>query len=225
MKRRAAEFLLTKNPVTIDGQPAEGRLDRIHFIYRTLRSTGVIEPAVELDVNSATLGVVFVYPVDKLPNQASMKWELFSPRIQVVPAVASDEAGGLPSSITTEDPVLIWKNFLTNPTSPQMLTVASPPAPRQFVIPLLSAISVGVLVVMVVVVSRAWRRDQAISRAVCRRHHRVHRHRCHLSAVCTSHRRGPLCEAALHSPLRQPSISLPAYFTTFIGRSITTMKI
>ena len=34
-----AEFLSHKNPLTINGKPAEGRLDRIHFIRRSLRGT------------------------------------------------------------------------------------------------------------------------------------------------------------------------------------------
>ncbi len=100
MKRRIAQFLSAKNPVFIDGRSVEGRLDRIHFINRTLRSTGIIEPPVDLDVTSATLGVIFVYPIDELPEEVSMKWELFNEKIPSIPAVASDEAGGLPSTVT-----------------------------------------------------------------------------------------------------------------------------
>ena len=61
LKRHVADFLATKNPVTIDGRTAHGRLDRIHFIHRTLRTTGIIEPPVDLDVTSATLGVIFAW--------------------------------------------------------------------------------------------------------------------------------------------------------------------
>ena len=42
IKRKVVEFLESKNPVTIDGVPAEGILDRVHFIYRNLRTIGVI---------------------------------------------------------------------------------------------------------------------------------------------------------------------------------------
>ncbi len=140
LKQRVAAFLSKRNPVTIDGKPAQGRLDRIHFIRRTLRTTGIIEPAVDLDATSATLGVIFVYPVDSLPEQVSMQWELFTPKIQSIPAVATDEAGGLPSKVTPDDSVLVWKNYLTNPTNPQMLVVACPPSKRQFAVPMLSVL-------------------------------------------------------------------------------------
>ena len=43
LKRRVVEFLSAKNPVAIDGRKVEGRLDRIHFIRRTLRTTGIID--------------------------------------------------------------------------------------------------------------------------------------------------------------------------------------
>ncbi len=138
LKQRVADFLADKNPVSIDGQPAQGRLDRIHFIYRTLRTTGIIEPPVDLDMTSALLGIIFVYPTEKLPTKVSMKWELFSPKIQSVPSVAADEAGGLPDVVTPEDPLLTWQNYLTHPTNPRMLTVPSPPAQRQWSVPLLS---------------------------------------------------------------------------------------
>lgn len=127
VKRKVVEFLAQRNPVTIDGQPVEGTLDRAHFIYRTLRTSGVIDPPRELDLVSATLGVIFVYPVDGLPQEATMKWELFGPRIQRVPTSATDEAGPLPFFVTPDDPVVRWQNFLKNPTLPGLVEVQTPP--------------------------------------------------------------------------------------------------
>jgi hypothetical protein len=164
LKKRVVEFLSAKNSVIIDGRRTEGRLDRIHFIHRTLRTTGIIEPPVDLDATSATLGVIFVYPIDKLPEEVSMKWELFSPKIQLIPVVASDEAGGLPSKVTPDDPVLVWKNYLTKPTSPQLMTIAKPPAQRRLAIPLASVLCGVVLVVMLVVLGKQWTMGRDISR-------------------------------------------------------------
>ena len=144
IKQRVAEFLAERNPVTIDGELAAGRLDRVHFIRRTLRSTGIIEPPVDLDATSATLGVIFVYPVERLPQNVAMEWELFAPKIQQVPVVAADEAGGLPGEVTPNDPLLEWKNYLTNPTIPQMLAIVRPPASRKMTVPIASVLSGGV---------------------------------------------------------------------------------
>jgi hypothetical protein len=164
LKDRIAQFLSNKNPVSINGLPAEGRLDRIHFIRRTLRSTGIIEPAVDLDASSAILGVIFVYPIDRLPAEVSMKWELFLPEVQSVPVVASDEAGGLPSEVTPDDPLLVWKNYLTNPTSPQMMAVGRLPSNRRMSVPLLSACCAGIAFGSLVVLATQWRSGRVLSR-------------------------------------------------------------
>ncbi len=164
LKKRAAEFLSKKNPVTIDGRTVPGKLDRIHFIHRTLRTTGIIEPSVNLDAASATLGVIFVYPVEQLPDEVSMKWELFSPKIDEIPAVASDETGGLPTVVSPDTPLLTWKNYLTNPTSPEMLLVASPPSTRRYAIPLVAVICVGVVFVSFAATGRRGSMGNGLSR-------------------------------------------------------------
>ncbi len=126
IKRRVAEFLAGRNPVTIDGLPAEGFLDRIHFIYRNLRTSGVIQPPRDLDAVTATLGVIWVYPTEGLPREVEMKWDMFSDRIDRIPSAATDEAGSLPYFLSATDDVLRWENFLTNPTVPGLVPVLDP---------------------------------------------------------------------------------------------------
>jgi len=77
-----------------------------------------------------------------------MTWELFSPKIQEIPAVASDEAGGLPSRVTPDDPVLQWRNYLTNPTIPKFASIAPPPSRQEFSIPVISTICAGLVVLL-----------------------------------------------------------------------------
>jgi hypothetical protein len=127
IKGRVVEFLARKNPVTIDGKPAEGHLDRVHFIYRNLRTSGVISPPRDLDAFSATLGVIFYYPVNDLPQEVTMEWELFDEKLVYIPASATDEAGPLPYRLTPDDHVLRWQNFLKNPTLPGLVDIEEPP--------------------------------------------------------------------------------------------------
>jgi hypothetical protein len=147
--RRAVEFLREKNPVTIDGQPVEGYLDRAHFIYRSLRTSGVIDPPMDLDIISAEMGVIFTYQVDGLPDQVTMEWELFGDRIPMVPGAATDEAGALPYILTPDDNVLTWNNYLQNPTLPVLVDVAAPPGGRVW-FALVAIASIGLLIVFIV---------------------------------------------------------------------------
>jgi hypothetical protein len=138
LKRQAAEFIAEHLEVSVDGEPAKPTLDRVHFLRRTLRSSTVIDPPEELDVMSATLGVIFVFSAVALPDAATLRWDLFSPRIQRVPAAATDEAGPLPYVLQPDDPVLRWQNFLRNPTLPTLVAVRPPPG-----LPLRALASVG----------------------------------------------------------------------------------
>jgi hypothetical protein len=166
LKQRIAGFLADRNPVTIDGRDVEGKLDRIHFIQRSLRTTGIIEPPVDLDAISATLGVIFVYPIETLPQEVSMVCDLFTPKIQSIPAVASDEAGGLPGVVTPQDPVLLWKNYLIHPENAELIEVAKPPSRRSFTVPVAS-LAIGCLaIVLGVFVGHQVRAQQRVSRWV-----------------------------------------------------------
>jgi hypothetical protein len=128
LKRRVAEFLTAHSPVTIDGEPVTGVLDRVHFLRRTLRSSTVIDPPEELNAFAATLGVIFVYPRVGLPQAATLTWDLFSDKIQRVPGAATDEAGPLRTVLEPDFAVLRWQNFLKNPTSSMLAEVTPPPS-------------------------------------------------------------------------------------------------
>jgi hypothetical protein len=125
--RTAAEFLRGRHVVVIDGLTVEPELARINFLERSLRSSRVIEPARELDVYSAILGAIFVYPTQDLPEKVTMDWDLFSERIRVVPAASVDQAGPLPVFLEPDVPVLEWQNFLKNPVIPTMIEIREPP--------------------------------------------------------------------------------------------------
>ena len=127
IKRRVADFMMEKTPVVIDGQRVEGKLDRIHFIYRNLRTSGVIEPPEDLGASSATLGIIYIYPTDSLPQKVTMDWQLFGGRIEQINASAVDEAGGMPSFLTPGAPELVWTNYLKNPTIPGLVDIHEPP--------------------------------------------------------------------------------------------------
>lgn len=149
LKQRVADFLMKKNPVLIDGKTVPCQLDRIHFVKRTLRTTGVIDPPEELDVASATLGVIYVYPVQGLPGEVTMQWELFGPRLEKLPTSATDEAGGLPYTLAPDDDTLRWQNFLKNLSLPLFIELAPPPSHPALTIPLISAFAAcGVLIAL-----------------------------------------------------------------------------
>jgi hypothetical protein len=127
--RRIGEFLRGHQRVEIDGRRIEPELARVNFLERTLRTSRVISEPMDLDIDSALVGAIFVYPIDEpLPQHVTMEWDLWNDRIQRVPGSAVDEAGPLPTYLEPDSPVLEWHNFLKQPTLPTLQVLAPPPS-------------------------------------------------------------------------------------------------
>jgi hypothetical protein len=125
---KISNFLMQRQPVTINGEPAAPILDRANFLSRTLKSSMVIEPGIDINLDSAVVGVIFVYPVPSLPDKATMTWDMFDERTVMVPAAAVDEAGPFKTFLEPDYAVLEWQNFLLNPTVPGLIDLAAPPS-------------------------------------------------------------------------------------------------
>lgn len=129
LKRTAAEFLREHQAVVIDGERIAPELARINFLDRSLKASRVIDPPEELDINSAILGVIFVYPiVEPLPERVTMTWDLFNDKIQLISAASVDQAGAMPVYLEPDYAVLVWQNFLKNPVLPTLVVIAAPPS-------------------------------------------------------------------------------------------------
>jgi len=152
LKQAVVDFLMPRCPVMIDGREIEPVLDRVHFIERTLRTSRVLEQPQDLDTISATLGVIIAYPIDGLPQEATMEWDLFPENVERIPSAAADEAGGLPSTLTREDNLLRWQNFLKNPKRAKLVELDPPPGPRKVSIPLASVLcALGAMVALLTI--------------------------------------------------------------------------
>ena len=126
--QKIAAFLVDKQAVTINGEVVAPILDRVSFLNRTLKSSMVVEPGIDINIDSAVVGAIFVYPTPSLAANVTMTWDMFDERVQMVPASAVDEAGPLPTFLEPDYAVLEWENFLKNPTTPGLVELAAPPA-------------------------------------------------------------------------------------------------
>jgi hypothetical protein len=130
IKEKVVEFLAGHFAVRIDGATAEGSIDRVNFLKRTLRSSVVVDNQ-DLDLLPATLGVIYVFPTDGLPQSVEMEWDLFNEKTPTIPAATVDQAGPLPVILEPDSNVLRWENFLKFPELPTLADIEKPPSVLQ----------------------------------------------------------------------------------------------
>lgn len=130
VKARIVEFLQPYFDVTIDGEPVEGALNRVNFLRRTLKNSTVIDNQ-DVELLSATVGIIHVYPTDGLPQEVEMNWGLFTEKMNRVAAATVDQAGPLPTFLEPDFNVLRWENFLKNPEIPSLVELLTPPTAMQ----------------------------------------------------------------------------------------------
>jgi len=114
LKQRIGDFLLTRNPVTVDGKAVKPILDRTNYVKVGLSGIQILEVPERLEIDAAIVGVIISYITNGMPQQVAVDWELFTDQIRRVPATSTDPAGPLPTTLTPEDRVHTWTNYLKN---------------------------------------------------------------------------------------------------------------
>jgi hypothetical protein len=130
VKQGIVEYLEQYFQLTIDGQVVDATLDRVNFLARTLRSSVVVDGQ-DIPLLPATVGVIYVVPTQGLPQEVEMEWDLFTERMQLVPASSVDQAGPLPVFLEPDFNILRWENFLKFPELPTLVDIRRPPGVAQ----------------------------------------------------------------------------------------------
>jgi len=126
VKQGIVKYLDQYFQLKIDGHAVDATLDRVNFLARTLRSSMVVDGQ-DIPLLPATVGVIYVVPTQGLPHEVEMEWDLFTERMQIVPASAVDQAGPLPVFLEPDFNILKWQNFLKFPELPTLTDIRSPP--------------------------------------------------------------------------------------------------
>ena len=159
LRQRIGTFLLTKNPVSTDGETARPILDRSNYIKVDVTGIQLLEQPQRLEQSTAIVGVIIAYLTESLPQEVSVDWELFTDQVQRVPATATDPAGPLPTYLTPDDNVHTWTNFLKNYTPPAVVQVALKDTVGKITLPV---VSIGAIIIAIAIGWWLWqlRRQQ-----------------------------------------------------------------
>ncbi len=140
LKKRVGEFFLQRDKVLIDGKQLRPLLDRTAFVKYSMTGSTFLEQPEQLPINTALVGVIITYLTEGMPQKVTSEWDLWSDRIQKVPADAIDPAGPFPSYVTPDDNVLTWTNFLKTYKMPTVAEVTLDESLTTLKIPLASVL-------------------------------------------------------------------------------------
>jgi hypothetical protein len=162
LKQRIGEFLLTRNPVLIDGKPLKPILDRTNYVKVALTGIQLVETPERLEISTAIVGVIITYLTDGLPQEVTVNWNLFTDQVQQVPATATDPAGPLPTFLSPDDNVHKWTNFLKNYQLPTVQEVEVAGSLGEIRIPWVSLVCAVLLLPVMVILLRRKRRGHTL---------------------------------------------------------------
>ena len=130
VKQGIVKYLEHYFQLSIDGQAVEATIDRVNFLARSLRSSVVVDGQ-DIPLLPSTVGVIYVVPTQGLPHEVEMEWDLFTERMQLIPASTVDQAGPLPVFLDPDFNILRWENFLKFPELPTLTDIRRPPSAVQ----------------------------------------------------------------------------------------------
>ncbi|MEM7221395.1 MAG: hypothetical protein AAF495_00350 [Pseudomonadota bacterium] len=150
---RVAAFFAARNPLRIEGQARSPEIARAQFVTLSRSGLQLLEGDRTLDPDTAMIGVILRYAVERIPQEVEVEWQLFDEQATRVPATMIDPAGPFVMDVGPGDPVIQWRNVLRD--DPEPVIIAVPLGPEQlFRLPL---ISLGFLAVALVAAGLALR--------------------------------------------------------------------
>ncbi|WP_050605529.1 hypothetical protein [Ruegeria sp. 6PALISEP08] len=159
IKEAAAQVLANRNPLVVDGVRRHPASIRVEQVELNLQGLKVLDAQQFTERNTAMFGAVLSFPHVDLPEELSLTWELFSERGSPVPIRVTDLAGGVPETVTSTDPTVVWTNFLTSWSTPETKPIIAPLG-REFDVPVVSFILLAIACVIALFAfkSQSWRR-------------------------------------------------------------------
>lgn len=77
LRQAIARYLLSHNPLRIDGAPATPQLDRVEFVRFGRQGVEAVAESEPLDGTTALAGVILLYLTDRPAHGLELKWETF----------------------------------------------------------------------------------------------------------------------------------------------------
>jgi hypothetical protein len=162
--RRAAEALLGRLAITVDGSVTEP--DRVRQAFAVLETTGsyLREEPVPETLAEAIVGVTCSLPTTSIPASVRVAWSDLPPGLAVMRARVIDPEVSREAEVRPGSPRLVWENTLTEDPLPAVEAIRVRRAPVPLPLP-----SLALAVLALVLATRLRRRTGWSGAGVCLR--------------------------------------------------------
>ncbi len=162
VREKVAQFFMEREKVLIDGKQGKPILDRTAYVESSILRSRFIEIPERVPLNTAMIGIVITYLTDGIPQEVLTQWDLFSERIQKVPARMTDPVGPFPYDLTPDHNVLKWTNYLKKYTIPTVEKTMVAEEHRGVSLPLASIACTGLLLPFAITAFRRRKKAQPV---------------------------------------------------------------
>ncbi len=161
--RQIGELVVTRSAVEIDGELADGIIDRVGFT--TADATGVLprQTPVREALDEALVGVTLVYLAEGMPDAVTLSWNEFSNATPSIPATVIDPEASMSSVLTAGQPAIRWENDLME--NPVVAVTGVAVEPARLPLPMISLALFAAAVVLIVSGLRDRRRSASFAGA------------------------------------------------------------
>jgi len=148
-----ADHFRTGNPVLIDGVESEAVVSRCDFYGLDFRDLARRAEPQQVSLSSARVGIILSYPLQQAASHVRLQWDRFAKMLWSVNVVVFDGTGGFRKTLTRVggNDTVEWNSGVRK-SLPHVQVVPAQPARRPAFD--ISAISVGLLLLTMVVVGR-----------------------------------------------------------------------
>jgi hypothetical protein len=154
LKRRVAEFFMSRNPLLVDGKAVPPVLDRADYVTVSIQGIQFLTEPRRLEITAALIGVKVAYFIEGFPQEVTVDWELFTEQIQKVPSTSFDPAGPFLSYVTPDDNVHRWTNYLIDYQIPDVERVIVERPRRDIWIPIATVLCILLIVPIVILIAK-----------------------------------------------------------------------
>jgi len=130
LKKELQEVVTTANTIYVNNQRVTPADIITNFVTLGRGGVAIREDPIEENLETAILGITFVYEVETFPDSILVDWQLFPDLVRSIEASAVDPHGAFTTMLTPEEHTMQWKSRLVGYQVPAIKAIEVEKRPK-----------------------------------------------------------------------------------------------